>query len=119
QLRERLDQPVELARGAGNVADLDVMGVERRRRVEQELAPLVGVLAQWVAGGHEEVGQELDLQVLEAGVVEGLLHLLQRARLELVLDVGVPQTEPVEAELRGVRATVAPLEQAPLSSDVD
>ena len=35
ELGERLGQRPELARGAGDVADLDVVGVERGGRVEQ------------------------------------------------------------------------------------
>ena len=111
-------EPVELARRAGDVADLDVMGVERRGGVEQQPAPRVGLGARRVAGRDEEVGQELDLEIAQAGVVEDLLHLGQRAGLELVLDVGVPQPEAPEADPRGVRAAVAPVERAPFPADV-
>jgi hypothetical protein len=79
--RELLGEPAELAAGAGDVADLDVVGIERGGGVEQQLAPLVGVCACGGAGLREEVGEELDLQVLKSGVVEDLLHLAQGALL--------------------------------------
>ena len=40
-------------------------------------------------------------------------------RLELVLDVGVPQAEALEADARRLGAAVAPLERAPFAADVD
>ena len=43
---------------------------------------------------------------------------LERVRLEQVLEVGVPDPDAREADLRGLRAAVAPAEQAPLAADV-
>ena len=42
----------------------------------------------------------------------------ERARLEDVLEVGVPEPDPAEADARGVCAAVAQVEEAPLASDV-
>ncbi len=118
QLGERLGQLAELARRAGDVADLDVVGVEGRRGLEQQLRRCVGLGARGSPGADEEVGQELDLQVSQPGVVEDLLHLLQRPRLELVLDVRVPQPDALEADPRRLGAAVAPVERAPFAPDV-
>ena len=90
-----LDQAVELARRLGNVADLDVVGVERGRGLEQLLAQPVRVRALGLALGDEEVPQELDLEVLEAGVAKDLGHLREGGALKLMRDVGVPEAEPL------------------------
>ncbi len=90
QLAERVGQLAEITRRARDVPDLDVMGVEGRRRLEQQPPTLIGLGAQRIAGRHEEVGEELELEVAQPGIVEDLLHLPQRPRLELVLDVRVP-----------------------------
>ena len=74
---ELLGQPVELTRGAGDVADLDVVGAELRRGVEQEPSPRVGLGPLGGPGLGEEVGQELDLEVREAGVIEDGAHFPQ------------------------------------------
>jgi hypothetical protein len=118
ELGERLGEPAELARRPGDVPDLDVVRVERGRGVEQHPAALVRLLARDLAFVDEEVGQELDLQVREAGVVEDLLHLRQRPRVELMLDVGVPEPDALEADPGCLAAAVLPLERAPLPADV-
>ena len=51
-------------------------------------------------------------------VVEDLLHLAQAPRLEHVLEVGVPDAEPAEADLARLGAAVGPVEEAPLAPDV-
>ena len=119
ELGERFGELRQLARGSRNVAHLDVMGVERGGGVEQQPAPLVRLGAPGLAWVDEEVRQELDLQVLEAGVIEDRPHLLQCPRLELVLDVGMPQAQPLEADPRRLSAPVAPLKQAPLPTHVN
>jgi hypothetical protein len=81
-------------------------------------AALVRLLAQRVALGDPEVLEELELDVLEPGVVEHLLHLVQRRGLELVLDVGVPEAYSLEADLGGFGTAVLPAEGAPLAADV-
>ena len=118
ELSKRFGELLQPARGSGDVADLDVVGVERGRGVEQQLPPRIGIVARRLARRHEEVGQELDLQMAQAGVVEHLLHLPETVALQLVLDVGVPEPETAEADTGGLRAAIAPGEGAPLSSDV-
>src|SRR6185312_6707028 len=114
-----LDHLVELARGLGDVPDLDVVRVEGRGGLEQLAALHVRRLARLAALGCEEVGQELDLHVLEAVVAEHLGHLLKRGRLELVLDVRVPEPEAREPDTLGVGAAVLPAERAPFPSEMD
>ena len=106
QRGELLGQPAELAWRAGDVADLDVVGVERRGGREQLPAEPVGRRASRLARIDEEVGQELDLEVLQPGVVEDRPHLAQRPRPQLVLNVGVPQADTPETRLGGLGAAV-------------
>ena len=73
-----VDQAVELARRLGDVADLDVVGVERRGGVEQLPAQSVRVGARRLSRRDEELPEELHLEVLEAGVVEDAFHLGER-----------------------------------------
>ena len=54
----------------------------------------------------------------QAVLVEKRRDLGERARLEDVLEVGVPQPDPAEADARRLRAAVAQVEEAPFSSDV-
>ena len=55
--------------------------------------------AALVARVEEPVHQELELELAQAVVVEGLLHLGQAARLEHVLQIGVPDAEAGEPDL--------------------
>ena len=71
-----------------------------------------------VAGVEEPVHEELELEVAQAVVVEGLLHLRQALRLEHVLQVGVPDADAAEPDLARLGAAVGPAEQAPLAPDV-
>ncbi len=50
---------------------------------------------------EEPVGEEFNLDVLQAIVVENLLHFFQRRSLEDVEQVGVPDSEPLESCTRG------------------
>src|SRR3954471_11810499 len=63
---------------------------------------------------EEPVHQELELEPAQAVVVEDPLQVAQRSRLEQVLEVGVPDPEPAEADLARLRAAVGPVEEAPL-----
>ena len=65
---ELLGQPLQLARRPGDVSDLDVMGVEGRGGVKQKSPHRVGLGARRLTGRDEEVGEELDLEVAQAGV---------------------------------------------------
>jgi hypothetical protein len=56
--------------------------------------------------------------VTETVVVEQLLDLGERACLEDVLEVGVPEADPAEADASRLRAAVAQVEEAPLASGV-
>ena len=81
-------------------------------------SPPIGLVACRAPRVDEEVGEELDLEVLEAGVLEDLAHLVQAAGLELVLDVGMPQAKALEADLGCLGAAIAPVERAPLTAYV-
>ena len=89
------------------------------RSIEEQRADLVGCTAPLVAGVEEPLHQELELEVLQAVVVEVPLHLTQRSRLEHVLEVGVPDAEAAEPDLARLRAAVGPVEEAPLAPDVN
>ena len=82
-----------------DVADLDVVGVEHARGLEEQLARLVGGATALVVRVEEPVHQELELEVTQPVVVEDALHLLQAPGLEHVLEVGVPDAEAAEADL--------------------
>ena len=117
--RERLGQLAELARRAGDVADLDVVRVERGGGVEQQPPAPVGVRARRLARIDEEVGQELDLEVASGRRRRRSAFIsLSVLRLELVLDVGVPQADALEADAGRLGAAVAPVERAPFATDV-
>ena len=109
---------LELALGAGDVADLDVVGGEGLGRLEQQRPSRVGGRAALVVRVEEPVPEELQLEVAEPVVVEELPHLAQRARLEHVLEVGVPEADAGEPDPRGLFAPVAQVEEAPLAADV-
>ena len=100
QLPEALVQLRQLGRNAGDVPDLDVVRVQRRRRLEQQRTHPVGGDTPLVARIEEPVHQELELEVTQPVVVEGLLQLPQRPRLEQVLEVGVPDAEPANPTSR-------------------
>ena len=112
QLGEALGHLLERRRRRGDVADLDVVGLEDGGGVEEQAALPVGRGAALVAGVDEPVHEELELEVPEAGVVEDRLHLAQRVRLEHVLEVGVPDPDAREPDLGRLLAAVAPAEQA-------
>jgi hypothetical protein len=118
QLGEALGHLLERARRTGDVADLDVVGVELAGGLEEQPPLHVGGLPALVVRVEEPVHQELELEVLEARVVEDLLHLAQRARLEHVLEIRVPDPDAAEADLGGLLAAVAPVEQRPLAPRV-
>ena len=92
--------------------------VEGRRRREEQLPRLVGGPAPLVGGVEEPLPQELELEMGEPGVVEDLLHLRRRARLEDVLEVRVPEAGAAEADAGRVLAAVAEVEEAPLPPDM-
>jgi hypothetical protein len=116
ELGEALGDLLERARGAGDVADLDVVGPEHRRRVPQQPAALIRGPAAFVVGIEEPVHQELELEPREAVVVEDLADLAQRPRFELMLEVGMPNADPGEADALRLRAAVAEIEQAPFAA---
>ena len=95
-----------------------MVGAEHRRRLEEQPADVVGGAPALVARVEEPVHQELELQIAQPVVVERLLHVAQALRLEHVLQVGVPDPEPAEADLLRFRAAVGPAEEAPLPADV-
>ncbi len=64
------------------------------------------------------VVEELELEAREAVVVEDLAHLAQRALLEHVLEVRVPDADTGEPHPLRLRAAVAEVEEAPLASRV-
>ena len=68
------------------------------------------------SGSRNQSQQALELEVREAVLVEERLHLGERARLEHVLEVGVPDPDAREADARRVRAAVAQVEEAPLAA---
>ena len=119
ELAEALGQPRDVGRHPRDVPDLDVVRLERARRVEEQRTDLVGGRAPHVAGVEEPVHEELELEVVEAVLVEDLLHLAQASRLEHVLQVGVPDAEPAEADLARLCAPVGPVEEAPLAACMD
>src|SRR3954453_16676378 len=119
ELGEALGHLLERALDAGDVADLDVVRVEGRGGLEEEAPLRVRGLSALVARVEEPIHEELELQVLQAGVVEHRLHLAQRAGLEHVQQVGVPDPDAAEADLRGLLAAVAPVERRPFAADVD
>src|SRR3954451_16410750 len=119
KLGEALGDLLERARRPGDVADLDVVGLEDGGGVEEQAALRVGDAAALVVGVEEPVHEELELEVLEAGVVEHGLDVAQGALFEHVLEVGVPDPETAEAGPGGLGAAVGPVEQAPLAAGVD
>src|SRR4051794_2067293 len=118
ELGEALGHLLERALRTGDVADLDVMRVERGGGIEEQAPVRVGRGAAFVAGVEEPVHEELELEVVEPGRVEDVLHLAQRAGLEHVLEVGVPDPDAAEAGLRRLLAAVAPIERRPLAAHV-
>ena len=118
QLGVALGQERQLARPAEDVRDLDVVGVERGGRLEQELPGRVRCLPPLVVRVEEPVEQALELEVLEPVVVEEPLDVGERARLEDVLEVGVPEPDALEPGTRGLLAAVGEVEQAPLAPAV-
>jgi hypothetical protein len=118
ELAEPLDDPFEVALGAGDVADLDVVGGQLGGSPEQERAPLVGGLPALVTWIEEPVPEEFELELVEPVLVEEPAHLAQVPRLQDVLEVGVPQPETSESDPRGLLTAVAKVEQAPLAPEV-
>ena len=91
---------------------------QRGSRLEQQRAPLVGGPSALVVRVEEPVPEELELELAEPVVVEELPHLAQRARLEHVLEIGVPEPDAREADARGLLAALAEVEEAPLPTEV-
>ena len=118
ELGEGLGQPRQLARRAGDVPDLDVVRAERGGGVVEEALGRLGGAAALVVRIEEPLPDELELEVLEAVVVEQLLHVGQRARLQDVLEVGVPDPDPLEPDTLRLCAAVGEVEQAPLPAVV-
>src|SRR3954453_17187315 len=118
QLGETLGDLLERRRGAGDVADLDVVRIELRGSVEQQPPLLVRCRTPLVVGVEEPVHEELELEMLEARAVEDLLHLAQRPRLEHMGEIGVPDADAAEADARRLLAAVAPIERRPLAPPV-
>src|SRR3954447_4350671 len=81
ELGEALGHLLERARRPGDVADLDVVRLEDGGGVEEQAALLVGGLAALVVRVEEPVHEELELEVLEACVVEHGLDVAQGALL--------------------------------------
>ncbi len=118
ELSVPLDDPFEVALGADDVAHLDVVRGKRRGRLEQQRPSLVGGRAALVARVEEPVAEKLQLEVAEAVVVEELPHLAERARLEHVLEIGMPEPDAGEPDPRGLLAAVTQVEEAPLAADM-
>ena len=118
QLGEPLDQRVQVAGHAGDVPDLDVVCRERRGRLPEPRPQLVGGSAALVVRVEEPVGEELELEVAQAVVVEQLRDLTQCSCLENVLEIGVPEADPAEADAGGLDAAIFEIEEAPLPSVV-
>src|SRR5207302_928195 len=103
---------------AHDVSDLQVMRGQLGRRAEEQRAPLVGGAPALVVGVEEPVAQELELELIQAVVVEQLPHLAEGPRLEHVLEVCVPQADAPEPDAGGLLAAVAQIEEAPLPSEM-
>ena len=91
-----------MSRGVGavfakEIADLDVPGAERFGGGQQQVALLIGAFAPFVV--EEPVVQELELDVLDAVVVDDAAHVGEGATLEDVGEVGVPDPETLESGL--------------------
>ena len=119
ELGVRLHDPRQHAGRAGEIADLDVVGRQHLRRLEQQRARQVGGAAALVARFEEPVPQELELEVLQAVVIEELSHLMEVARLEHVLQVGVPKPDTAEADASRLLAAIAQVEEAPFPAEVN
>ena len=118
ELAVPLDDLLEIALGAHDVPDLDVVRGERGSRLEQERPSLVRCLSALVVGVEEPVAEELELDVAEPVVVEQLTNLPQGALLEHVLEIGVPEPEAREAHARRLLAAVAQVVEAPLAPEM-
>src|SRR3954451_7009583 len=118
ELGEALGHLLARALRTGGGAGLDVMRVERGGGIEEQAPVRVGRGAAFVAGVEEPVHEELELEVVEPGRVEDVLHLAQRAGLEHVLEVGVPDPDSAKACVRRLLAAVAPVERRPLAAHV-
>ncbi len=119
ELAVGLDQAADVARRAGDVPDLDVVRRQRRRGLPEAGAQLVALRAPLVAGIDEPLPEELELQVAQAVVVEERGDLVERSGFEDVLEVGVPEADPAEADPGRVLAAVAQVEEAPFAALVD
>src|SRR5581483_8701505 len=97
----------------------DVVRRQRGRRFPEQRAPLVALPAAFVLRVVEPLPEELELEVPEPELVEERRDVRERPRLEDVLEVGVPETDPAEPDPRGLLAPVAQVEQAPLAAVMD
>ena len=111
ELREALDQHRHRHRGLVEVADLDVARAEHLGRLEQLAAQRVRCAAALAV--HEPVGQELELEVTNAIVVEDPAHFGQAVLRAQVHEVGMPDAETREAGPGCGFGTLAQPERAP------
>jgi len=95
-----------------------VVRAERGCRVVQHRPGFLFGDAPLVVRVEEPVHQELELEVLEAVLVHDRPHVLERAGLEHMREVCVPEPDPAEADALGLSAPVGEVEQAPLPADV-
>ena len=118
ELGESLDDPRQLAFRAHDVAGLDVVRRQLGRRLEEQRAPFVGGPPALVTRIEEPVAEELELELIEAVLVEDRPQLAERLRLEHVLEVGMPDADAPEPDPRGLLAALAEAEEAPLAPEV-
>ena len=81
------------------MADLDVVRPQNVGGFEKFLALDVGGFFFFAV--EEPASEKFQLDVLDAVVVEDLLHFLQAALLERVGKIGVPNAQAIEAHARG------------------
>ena len=75
-------------------------------------------MAALVVGLEEPVREKLELEVPQAVLVEQLSDLVECPRLEDVLEVGMPETDPAETDAGGLAAAILEIEEAPLPAIV-
>ena len=78
------------------------------RGLEEQRARLVRCAPALVVRVEEPVSEELQLHVAKAVGLEDVVQLGEILGLEQVLEIGVPEPEPAEADARGMLAALAP-----------